>query len=343
MMKMIGDIVADHIREDQTNYRRAQEIRRLRPLVQRRMRLDIGGAEANQEEARAAQEDLDNLNAEWQTVTARVNPLFPMYVPANFHVSLESMSNDFRVYYNYMTTDIYYDDITRMHVQTHPSPNGNRHPGQVARLQYIARLLDYTVDWPSCAFANSPLGLACKAPNKYNRVDVALVYHVDPRTVPGNHPWQIPLFVIEIKGKTEDPQGIHGPFAQVAHAASQMLVFLPVAFAMVVRAQDVIIYEFKRDPNRSYINVYQKSYPFNGVDSSIGQQMSDIVEVILKCVVKSLVGNVVRCLPGLRNLDAQGYHPTPEQDEEKDKPCPDCFHIKDLASLDNFMTQFPGI
>lgn len=290
---------------------------------------------------------LQQIHQQLAPIMTHLDPSQPHYIPEDMAMNLSAENQSYITYYKYVTTDIHRNDIEKVFAKAHPIPPAPANMEEVGRIEYIGKLLGKSDNWPFCPAFGRGRGRrakSCKAPNLYRLCDSAMIYNVDPTSVVGGHAWKIPLFLIEIKGTAESPDGQHYGFQQVCNHACNQMVYLPQAYGMVVRQQDLSMYEFKRNHVLSKIECFERKYIFNGTSSSIGNEFNAIVDAMTKCILKSLVRYLKVCHPGYDDLNTMRYHPSPAGQEAPESVCtPECWNLPSLADLDAHIANMPVI
>lgn len=260
-----------------------------------------------------------------------------LYVDEDFHVSLSAPNNTHKIYYQYITHDMDEVALREWFSDAVPDPKSGHAPDHEKKevLDYLTGLLrtkdsKTPMKWPWCKMNHHP-DKYCPIPQSFRQVDAAVVYASERGKKTGWKVFKTAPFLGEIHGpKTYDPMG--AIFQESAHS----LIFAPRCYGMVVYKEDVQLLEFRRDPKRSRIEVFQYQMLMNGngnTSGSIGLDVQFIIEYILQCIVYGVFADLPGTVNYFKDLLDEGYDPDVPKEGPKRRPCKCCWHFKDYEDL----------
>ena len=251
----------------------------------------------------------------------------PLYVDEGYYINLSAKSDEYNVYYNYISHEMDEDAILDWFKDNDPEKDKNKHE----IFNKLANLMgDRDSKWPWCKKKDTDE--YCKIPQSHRRVDVCVFYKSEISERTGDHCFTPALFIAEIQGTRLNP------YAAILQEAAHTLVFIPKCFGMVVTRDEVEFVEFRRDPDNSIIQVYSNKFVMNGTGAqnptnNVGVDVCQIVLYIIRCLVYAALEDLPECLDLWKNLLSAGYTLGKKADFTAQETCKCCWHFRDYADL----------
>ena len=146
-------------------------------------------------------------------------------------------------------------------------------------------------EWPYCqVFAK------CRWPNNSHRCDLAVTYLESINNVPlmyvGSKLFGIPLIILEVEG-SKDTWGRMEQQAKAMHEVTSSLVVIPECFLVFVFEAHIELWQAKRNPGKSAVEILCEEIHLNGVQRSLLDSLNYFLDRLIEMLVKQMARSTV--------------------------------------------------
>ena len=183
--------------------------------------------------------------------------------------------------------------------------------------------------WSKCGYEINK----CECPTRSEMCDVAVLCDVleTSNEESTSRSWKIPVLLCNVQD-----EACVDSFSKLAHQMAHSLCFVPTSFGMIVDERTVNLYQFQRDRENGYIDVYQQNFHLTKANESIGSVLVRILEEMTKCIVCTLVEDVANVIP---HNQSESKQVTNDTQTRKVQACDNCWQITGIKEREDVMSD----